>query len=363
MSGRRLDVTATQAVSSMLATLTGAIAASGLGIAGTIIGAAFMSLASTVGTAVYKHYLARSNERLRAAAENLAPRTNGNVVATAIVRHRRASDVTGATTISGATAAGPTAHRPTAADTVVDHGAAGADAAAKAPPAVTAEHSAPGAPPTVVEWIPGETDGTRPPNGATPNGTPNLASPSGASPNGTTPNLASPNGTRPNGTSPNGQAGATGPGSRNGASGRPARPRHSARRTWLMAAAGAVGVFVIAMGGITAFEAIAGQPLESVVWHRSGTGTTFGNAVDNHPARHGQTSRPSGTPTPASSSTAPRSAAPSPTPTPTPSTSASPTATPSSAPSSVPTPSISPTSGGTDAPTPGGTDSTTPGAG
>jgi hypothetical protein len=49
MSGRRLDVTATQAVSSMLAALTGAIAASGLGIAGTIIGAAFMSLASTVG--------------------------------------------------------------------------------------------------------------------------------------------------------------------------------------------------------------------------------------------------------------------------------------------------------------------------
>jgi hypothetical protein len=68
MSGRRIDVTATQAASSMLATLTGAIAASGLGIGGTIIGAAFMSLASTVGAAVYKHYIGRSNERLRAAA-------------------------------------------------------------------------------------------------------------------------------------------------------------------------------------------------------------------------------------------------------------------------------------------------------
>jgi hypothetical protein len=66
MSGRRLDVTGTQAVASMLAALTGAIAASGLGIAGTIIGAAFMSLAGTVGAAIYKHYLARSRERLRA---------------------------------------------------------------------------------------------------------------------------------------------------------------------------------------------------------------------------------------------------------------------------------------------------------
>ena len=71
MSGRRLDVTATQAVSSMLAALTGAIAASGLGIAGTIIGAAFMSLAGTVGAAIYKHYLGRSREKLREAATSL----------------------------------------------------------------------------------------------------------------------------------------------------------------------------------------------------------------------------------------------------------------------------------------------------
>jgi hypothetical protein len=53
MSARRPDVTALHAVSSLLATLTGAIAASGLGIAGTLIGAAIMSLASTVGAAVY----------------------------------------------------------------------------------------------------------------------------------------------------------------------------------------------------------------------------------------------------------------------------------------------------------------------
>jgi hypothetical protein len=86
MSGRRLDVTPTQAVSSLLATLTGAFAASGLGIAGTIIGAAFMSLASTVGAAIYKHYLGRSNEKLRAAATSLAPKASGGGVAAAVLR-------------------------------------------------------------------------------------------------------------------------------------------------------------------------------------------------------------------------------------------------------------------------------------
>ena len=87
MSGRRLDVTATQAISSMLAALTGAIAASGLGIAGTLIGAAFMSLAGTVGAAIYKHYLARSREKLRAAATTLAPKAAAHPAAAAVLRH------------------------------------------------------------------------------------------------------------------------------------------------------------------------------------------------------------------------------------------------------------------------------------
>src|SRR5580698_9263186 len=93
MSGRRLDVTATQAIASMLAALTGAIAASSLGIAGTIIGAAFMSLASTVGAAIYKHYIARSNERLRKAAANIAPLASGSAVASAVIpRHQEDGD-------------------------------------------------------------------------------------------------------------------------------------------------------------------------------------------------------------------------------------------------------------------------------
>ena len=76
----------------MLAALTGAVTASRLGIAGTIIGAAFMSLASTVGSAIYKHYLTRSNERLRAAAASLAPKASHSAVASAVARHHAQQD-------------------------------------------------------------------------------------------------------------------------------------------------------------------------------------------------------------------------------------------------------------------------------
>jgi hypothetical protein len=55
---RRIDgLTGTQVTANVLATMTGAIVASYLGIAGTIIGAAVASAATTAGTAV------RSEER------------------------------------------------------------------------------------------------------------------------------------------------------------------------------------------------------------------------------------------------------------------------------------------------------------
>ena len=69
MNGRRIDLSATQVIASMLAAITGAVAASTLGIAGTVIGAAVMSIASTAVAAIYKHYIGRSQERLRKAAE------------------------------------------------------------------------------------------------------------------------------------------------------------------------------------------------------------------------------------------------------------------------------------------------------
>src|SRR3984957_8277465 len=72
MSGRRgLNLSAAQVIASVLATLSAAVAASFLGVAGTLLGAALGSVVSTMGTEIYKHYLQRSEERLRSAGQGL----------------------------------------------------------------------------------------------------------------------------------------------------------------------------------------------------------------------------------------------------------------------------------------------------
>src|ERR1700734_3459933 len=72
MSGRRgLNLSAAQVIAGVLATLSAAVAASFLGVAGTLLGAALGSVFSTMGTEIYKHYLQRSEERLRAAGQVL----------------------------------------------------------------------------------------------------------------------------------------------------------------------------------------------------------------------------------------------------------------------------------------------------
>ncbi|HEY2443521.1 MAG TPA: hypothetical protein VGI31_10335, partial [Streptosporangiaceae bacterium] len=81
MSGRRIEISGTQVVASALATVTGAVASSYLGVAGTVIGAAVMSVASTAGSAVYKHYLGRTARRLREAAPVITHRTTQRATA------------------------------------------------------------------------------------------------------------------------------------------------------------------------------------------------------------------------------------------------------------------------------------------
>jgi hypothetical protein len=264
MSGRRrIDVTATQAVASMLAALTGAIAASRLGIAGTIIGTAFMSLASTVGAATYKFYLARSNERLKKAAENFGTWAG----------HRTPDETTDRavdTAVSSAVTREQTARMSWAADA----------ARTEVLPVV---RMTPGG-------VTGRTD----------------HAPAAAGP--------------------------------------PDQPVRWSRRRWIVVAATALGVFVIAMAGITVFEAIAGKPLDAVVWHQKGSGTTIGGLVSGGSGGHhgggapGRSSSPSTSPRP---STSPKSST-SPSTSPS-STATSPTATPTPTPSSAtPAPSASP---------------------
>jgi hypothetical protein len=385
MSGRRLDVTATQAVSSMMAALTGAIAASGLGIAGTIIGAAFMSLASTVGAAIYKHYLARSNERLRAAATSLAPKASGNAVAAAVLRHHlhldpdetahlrpdgqavvetqhdaetRAAD-------RGA-GAGPRAERPDSADARVrpalaaaarpgrharsdGPAAAGAEAAAAftrddavaaavaadIAAAVLGDHTTLGHASlgyTAAEHPAADSGGDPAGDGSTTadlRPTADLAKAADLHPAadlGDAADLYRTARLRPaaqpgNATGPDGTVEAT------GSAGGPAtelwaaadhepdgvaagrdqagggRSAGGPRRRWLMLAGAMLGVFVVAMGAVTAVEAIAGKPLETLIWHRAGSGTTIGSVV-HHSARHHQATVPGTSPAPGRSSSA-----------------------------------------------------------
>jgi hypothetical protein len=330
MSGRRLDVTATQAVSSLLATLTGAIAASGLGIAGTIIGAAFMSLASTVGAAVYKHYLARSHERLRTVAANLAPRANGNAVAAAVVRRHLAHDPDETAPVSHN-------NQPSAAHASAAHASAAqaddteADDTEQVGPTRNIAGSAATTPDlTETEVIPtlaGLSHGWQRAHEDAATHAGGLDDPGGPD---STRNLA-PAGQTEVGPAPAGQTGVFSPAENPAAlaAGDSRRARNGwqgARRRWLALAAVALGVFVAGMGTITAFEAIAGKPLEAVVWHRSGSGTTIGGLVKHSPS-HQRHSQPARNPSPATSPTSPASSHPSTTPTPQPTTSVSPAPT------------------------------------
>ncbi|MCP9949264.1 hypothetical protein [Actinomadura madurae] len=59
------DLSTTQLIASAVATAVAALGASYLGVYGTIIGAALMSVISTAGSAVGKHYLDQGREQIR----------------------------------------------------------------------------------------------------------------------------------------------------------------------------------------------------------------------------------------------------------------------------------------------------------
>lgn len=71
----RLDLSLTQLLGGALAAATGAAVASQLGVAGTILGAAAISLVSAIGGAAYTHSLRQTRERVRAVAGRTRPRT------------------------------------------------------------------------------------------------------------------------------------------------------------------------------------------------------------------------------------------------------------------------------------------------
>ena len=280
MSGRRIELSATQVIASMLAAVTGAIAASYTGIAGTVIGVAVMSVASTAGAAVYKHYLARSQEklhaskeRLHAAAVTIAPRSI-HATRNGAAGHRNRRGAPGLAREQGerAQATGELARW---ADEPV-----AAEAVSAALPGLAAGQVgwllSPDSPGTdEFPAVSGEASGWR--NSAAESANSAESAESAA--------LAESAG-------PAGSAGAAGSaGSVESAKAAKTAGSHQVWRRWPALLTAAFGVFVLALAAITAFEVAAGKPLEALIWGRSGGGTTVGvitGAQHTGPADPGQ---------------------------------------------------------------------------
>jgi hypothetical protein len=273
---RRFDVSGLQVMASVLATVTGAVAASYLGVAGTIIGAAVMSVASTAGSAFYKHYLGRTATRLKEATP------------VAVVQRRAERMTAGARTRADQTRADQTSADQTRAD----------------------QTSADQIPVDQTQVDQTQVDQTA---AATEPGDRGPATSTGTTGTGT--------GTGGSGRGPGWVAWLR------------------ARPAWLAVALISLGVFVGVVGGITVIEAAAGKPLQTVVWNHKGSGTTVGGLIGgqspHHDTRAARRAAPthSASPTPAPSRTPSGSASPSPTPStssPSPTNSASPSPTASS---------------------------------
>ena len=97
---QRLQLSATQLIASALAAVTATVAASFLGVSGTVIGAAVASVLTVCGNAIYGHSLKRTSERVR------------TVVPSAGRRHPSAMRDETPTTAIGRTNAAPTEKKP-----------------------------------------------------------------------------------------------------------------------------------------------------------------------------------------------------------------------------------------------------------
>jgi hypothetical protein len=348
MSRPRIDLSGSQVAASVLAAMTGAVAASYLGIAGTIVGAAVMSVASTAVAAVYRHYLARSHERLRAAAVVIVPR-GALTKAGHRGQQRAAGESTQATGSSARPAGDPARKSADSAPTMPDPARP-----ARSPRADEAETEVFASAGSLrCGQYPDRPAGQPADGGSRPDEAPTerLDNDHSGRPDDTaTERLDNDHSGRPDDNATvlldEGHSGpldehATQPqdGDRSG----PADPvrgpgraegRPGGVRRWALLAGAALAVFLFVMGGITAIELVAGKPLDSVLHGQSGSGTSIGHLVGgNHSGRPDSPARPK-----------PLHPAPSVRPTGSPVPSPSPSRSPSPAPSPTPSPSPSPSS-------------------
>ena len=300
---RGLQLSGTQVIASCLATLTGAIAASYLGVAGTLVGAAVGSIASTLGTAIYKHYLERSQERLRSAGQ--------------VLYHSAARTPTGDTmSPAGAETTAGGRHAASAART-------GVPDQADRDPAVWDRRQY-GAPrdPHETQMMPGLATqwGGAPGGGPADGGAATGTWARGGAPGGGPTNSGAANGGAANGGGPDDTASQHAHGNLTGED--PTGPTGDppaltegrgsiwaaittffgglTRRQWLTYGGIAGAFFLIVVAAITIFELAIGKPLDQAVSGGHGSGTTvsnlFGHSATRKATTH-PTSTPSATPT------------------------------------------------------------------
>ena len=260
-----IDLNTVQIVASMGAAVTGAILTSYLGDGGTIAGTAVGAGASTAGFAVYKHYLARTKEKVTPVIAGHARQWSPTTQASS--RRAAAAEQTEARTAASPGRAVPGDNR-----TRPDLGPADPrrpdpwSADPRRPDTWLADprHAA------ATETMPafgtarmGAT-GHNAPDGH--NGRDGRNGPAGRDGNG------GPTGTtRPSG---NGTAGDPGKhGRAAGSNGLRGRPR------WLVMVASAAAVFLVGILVITLIEFGTGKPLDASVWGRKASGTTLGNVT------------------------------------------------------------------------------------
>lgn len=304
MDGRRIDISATQVIASVLAAVTGAVAASFLGVAGTVIGAALMSVASTAVAGIYKHGLARSKERLQAAADSgrITPLVGGGAVAAfrgrqrATGQHQTHDDQTRDNQTRDDQRTVASAHVPG------ERRVTGPDAVPTEVIPVAGTSS-----PAEFQtrpWHEADQFATQPRDPVTSNGGP--AGPAGR--------VTATYGPADDPAPADGGPASAGGGShtRQG-SGAGRRPRP------LVLAGLALGIFLLVMAGVTVFEAVAGKPLDALVGGKSGSGTTIGSIVGGNSHTASRTKPGSPAVTPHATPTPGASTGPSPTPRPSPS--------------------------------------------
>jgi hypothetical protein len=340
-SERRIDVSSIQVAASVMAAVTGALAASFLGVAGTIIGTAMMSVAGTMGVALYRYFLDRSREKIHSVASaKIQPLAQGRGVPAVLGHHQ--------VTQSSPTQPDSRAHR---AD----------DTETQALPALGGTWS---------DW-PDDTqtlnsdrqDDTR---------TRTSASVTGKRAPGRHAAGQHRNGQREGGQNGNGQRngnGQDGNGQRDGSGAEAVNglgrgfswqdfsvwlrssTRHG-RARWKNLAGAVLVVFVLAIACLTLIELLVGKPLASVVSNQPGTGTSISHVLG------GTKSAPTHSPSPAPGSGSSSSPTPGNSATSSPSTSApassspSPVSSATDSPAQSPSPSVSASATPTASPSP-----------